>query len=626
MVEWKKYNINITNSEDDPLNEESLSLLVTDCPKCKITRKNKELRTLYVHTKHKTWFCKHCGFSGSLIYGQRNTESFFEVNPYNNFIKNYQPSNKLSDSVVDKLKQRNITTKTLQNLKLSQSRVYFPKLEAECNSIIFPYYKGEELVNLVYYYGEKRHSEFGGIKICFGYNDINNDKTYVVLDEFEKMAFTEAGINNCISLFGQEKDINNITKSLDFLSNMEKELKEVKKFVIAMPNTEYGQHMKLELIRRLGKEKCWLIDIKEKDNSWADMLANYGADNFEGFLKNEQPVPVSGIFELDDIEDAFEDLYINGLRKGVSTGFKGLDQYYTVLPGQWTLLTGIPGHGKSNFLDSLVVNLTTQHDWRFAFFSPENQPIQRHFANILEKKIGKPFNLGYKERINENEKDFGKEWLKKHFSVILPEEDGNWSLEGILDLAKILVFRKGIKGLIIDPWNEIDHSRKSHQTETEYISECLTKIRHFARNYDVHVWVVAHPTKMGKDQFGRYIVPTPYDVAGSAHFRNKADNAISVWRNIDGKDRDVVDIHIQKIRFKEVGRVGLYTMRFEYENGKYFEDIDQDKRLKMLESGNHEETKNILLKSSFKPANLGIFKEAEKKYKDIAIDDEFNFD
>lgn len=620
MQNWSKYSIDIKQNNDDPI--EAGNSLNTNCPKCKSSRKNKESLVLNVNLKQSSWFCKHCGYSGSLIYGVRSTESFFEANPYNSNLKNYLPNFKLTDSVIERFNQKSISLKTLQKLKVAQAKVYFPKLESDANSIIFPYYKKGELVNLVYYHAEKRHFEFGGIKICFGYDDISNENTYVVLDEFEKLAFTEAGINNCISLFGQDKDISNMTKSLDFLSNMEKELKEIKKFTIAMPYTEYGQSMKSELIRRLGKEKCWIVDPTEKDYSWGDILINHGIDNFKEILKKEVPVPVSGVFELSDVEDEFDDLYINGLRKGVSTGFAGLDPYYTVIPGQWTLVTGIPGHGKSNFLDALIVNLASLHDWRFAFFSPENQPIQRHFANILEKKIGKPFNFGFKERINVEEKDFGKDWLKKHFSVILPGEDENWSIDGILELAKILVFRKGIKGLVIDPWNEIDHSRKSNQTETEYISECLTKVRQFARNYDVHVWLVAHPTKMGKDQFGRYLVPTPYDVAGSSHFRNKADNAISVWRNFDGKDKDVVDIYVQKIRFKEVGKVGRYSMRFEYESGRFFEDINQDKRNESLEKATHEESINYRLIKT-KPANTGLFKDAEKRYKEISIDDDF---
>ena len=91
-----------------------------------------------------------------------------------------------------------------------------------------------------------------------------------------------------------------------------------------------------------------------------------------------------------------------------------------------------------------------------------------------------------------------------HFSFILPDER-DLSVTGILGLAKALVYRKGIKGLVVDPWNELSHQRPPGLSETEYISESLTKIRRFARAYGVHVFLIAHPTKLSKDKDGKLI-------------------------------------------------------------------------------------------------------------------------
>lgn len=618
MLSWKKLGIEI-HEEEGVLVAETL---MVNCPKCLHNRKNKGLNTLYVNTKEKSWFCKHCGWSGSLVLGEK-VNNPATVNYNNPFIKNYQNTSKLKDSIIEKFKQKNISQNTLSRLNVAQDKVYFPTHENELVSIVFPYYMDKKLVNIVYFHSEKRHSEYGGMKICYGYDDISDDETYIVLDEFEKLTFTEAGIDNCIALFGDMPDIKNLVKNLDFLSNIEARLSKVKKFVIAMPNTDYGRAVNAELVRRLGKAKCWAVFPPEEDYNWSKSYVEFTKDQFMSILSEARPIPVRGIFELEDVDEEFENLYLYGLRKGAKTGFAAVDPFYTVIPGQWTLVTGIPGHGKSNFLDSLLVNLAAHEDWRFGIFSPENQPIQRHFASIMEKKLHKPFNIGDGPRISVEEKNATKQWINKHFSVILPEEDDSWSIEGILELAKVLVYRKGIKGLVIDPWNEIDHSRKNNKSETEYISECLTKIRHFARNYDVHVWVVAHPTKMGKDQHGRYLVPTPYDVAGSSHFRNKADNAISVWRNADGKDRDIVDIYVQKIRFKEVGQIGVVSMRYDYRNGKFYQDVDQAKRLKCIEEAEHLESINYL-KKEIKAANSGAVKlNPNSKYSFDDLDTQF---
>lgn len=615
MYTWKQVGIELY--EDEGLGEQG-NILLCKCPKCNAKKKNKNKNTLLVNKKDSTWFCKHCGWNGTLMIGEKVNNSAI-LNYNNPFIKQYQNNLKLTDNVIEKFKQKKISNNILSQLDIGQNKIYFPAYEAEVMSIIFPYFMDKKLVNLVYFHNESRHSEFGGMKICYGYDDIDEEETYVVADEFEKMTFMQAGINNCIALFGEKQEIENINKNLDFLINIENKLNKVKKFIIALPNTDYGKALNGELVRRLGKAKCWAVFPPEENYNWSMVFTEYSDEVFKNLLSEAKPIPVRGIFDIGDVDDAFEDLYLNGLRKGAKTGYEELDPFYTVIPGQWTLVTGIPGHGKSNLLDSLLVNLATNEDWCFGIFSPENQPIQRHFANIMEKKLFKSFSAGYGPRITEEEKNLNKAWISKHFSVILPDEDDNWSIDGILELAKVLVYRKGIKGLVIDPWNEIDHSRKSNKSETEYISECLTKVRHFARNYDVHVWVVAHPTKMSKDQHGRYLVPTPYDVSGSSHFRNKADNALSVWRNADGKDYDIVDIYIQKIRFKEVGRIGLVSMRYDNRIGKFFEDVDQLKRSKCIESGDHQETVNYL-KKVIKPVNTGM-NFASGKYSTSDFDD-----
>ena len=128
-------------------------------------------------------------------------------------------------------------------------------------------------------------------------------------------------------------------------------------------------------------------------------------------------------------------------------------------------------------------------------------------------------------------------------------------IDNLIQKAMICVLKHGVKGVVFDPWNEIDHTRPPGLSETEYISKCLSKIRYFARAYQVHVWLVAHPTKMQKNKDGTYPVPTPYDVAGSAHFRNKADCCLTVWRDLSNADMPT-KIYIQKIRFHEIGKVG----------------------------------------------------------------------
>ena len=41
----------------------------------------------------------------------------------------------------------------------------------------------------------------------------------------------------------------------------------------------------------------------------------------------------------------------------------------------------------------------------------------------------------------------------------------------------------GVRGLVIDPYNELDHQRPSNQTETEYVSKMLSEVKRFAQKY-----------------------------------------------------------------------------------------------------------------------------------------------
>jgi twinkle protein len=281
---------------------------------------------------------------------------------------------------------------------------------------------------------------------------------------------------------------------------------------------------------------------------------------------------VAGIFEVGDFEQEVLDAFRYGFERGEKTGWNAVDKHYTVRVREWTVVTGIPSSGKSEWLDALMVNLA-KAGWRFGICSMENFPLHRHFAKLSEKYVGLPFLASARsDKMPESELSRAISWAKEHFYFMAPEDD-DLTVDNILNLAKVLVYRYGIQGLVIDPWNELDHSLPNGQSETMYISAMLSKIRRFARNHGVHVWLVAHPTKLQKNGKGEYPVPTPYDIAGSAHFRNKADNAIAVHRpNMKDWKDPKVEVHVQKIRFKEIGKIGSVVLIYDYITGTYSQE------------------------------------------------------
>jgi hypothetical protein len=248
-----------------------------------------------------------------------------------------------------------------------------------------------------------------------------------------------------------------------------------------------------------------------------------------------------------------------GEEPALSTGWHTVDEYYKVRKKEWTLVTGIPGAGKTVWLDNMCLNMAKKYGWKFAVFSAENVPHERH-ATALSKLLG-------------IEGDGGLEFIAEHFAFLSPNEDA-LTIEKILSLCDTLSTSRPFDGLIVDPWNELDSTKRGNLSETEHVSASLTKLRRYARTKNIHAWLVAHPTKLKKITVGgvekdEYPIPTPYDVSGSAHFRNKADNCLSLWWNYAAKD-GITKLCVQKIRFRECGQMGQVELRY-MPDGKYVE-------------------------------------------------------
>lgn len=271
------------------------------------------------------------------------------------------------------------------------------------------------------------------------------------------------------------------------------------------------------------------------------------------------------------LRERLEALWDTGLAPGSSTGWKTVDKHYTVAPGQFTVLTGWPSSGKSEWLDALMVNLSRQ-GWTFAVYSAENRPTELHASKLLEKITGQPFGAGPTDRIRREELgDLSAEFRQKFEMLELPGNDCP-AVDSILEAATKWLNAYGAEksGLVIDPWNELDHSRPNNQNETEFVSRSLSLIRNWARESNVHVWLVAHPKNIRRED-GKLPVPRPDMISGSQHFWNKADACVTVWRDMENIGSQDVEIHVQKVRFKHIGRPGLVTLKWDRVTGRYFE-------------------------------------------------------
>jgi twinkle protein len=381
-------------------------------------------------------------------------------------------------------------------------------------------------------------------------------------------------------------------------------LDRVKTFIIAVDADEPGAALAEELARRLGRERCWRVAwpgavadpaaaaattpadpaLARKDAN--EVLMKDGPLALAALVDAAEPVPIRGLFQFADFSDEIDRYYglaLNAELRGLPTGWAGVDQLYRVVPGELTVVTGVPNSGKSEWVDALMVNLADSAGWSFALCSMENK-VHEHARKLIEKHCGRPFFEGEyakgARRLTPAELAQGKAFLADKFVLIRHEDDELPSIDWVLGLARAAVLRFGIRGLLVDPYNELDHRRPANVSETEYVSQMLTRIKRFAAHHDVHVWFVAHPRQMMN---WRGEPPGLYDISGSAHFVNKCDNGLVVHRNRTDAGREAeVRILVQKVRNKVAGRIGETTLLYDRTCGRY---ADSDSKAVPLKLG-----------------------------------------
>lgn len=253
--------------------------------------------------------------------------------------------------------------------------------------------------------------------------------------------------------------------------------------------------------------------------------------------------------------------YDRKLTHGLSTGWNMFDQLYTVNPGETNLWTGMPGHGKSEFLDALMMYMADKYGWRIGYYSPENDQ-EDHVAKLAEKGIGKPlFGIG---RMTRQEYSHTVEnWAPDHF-IWLDQQDEGCTFAQVLALAERVT--PPLQALVVDPWNMLESDRPKGMLETDYILHCLRMARRFVNRTGISLHIVAHPAKMEPDKAGNLRAPTLYDISGSAHWFNAIDNGFTVF--IDPETGEVKVI-VQKVRKKRTGRTGCQAFEYDIPTGRY---------------------------------------------------------
>ena len=540
------------------------------CRACSHERKKSKEKCLAINAESGAYMCHHCGDSG-IILSHRTMSSSDEK------YDRPQPSNvtALSDKLYDWFKERGISAGTIIRNKITQSEEYMPQVGKNRVTVNFNYYRDDELINIKYRDAEKNFKQTKNAeKIFYGLDDIKDcTEVYIVEGEMDKLSLEEAGITNCVSVpdGAPNPGTKNYDNKFSYLDNCWSYFDTVEKIHICSDNDTNGRVLLEEISRRLGRERCNIVNFPEGIKDANQMLVELGPIKLEECLKNSVPYPVEGIFTVDSEKGYMLDVFHNGKKKGLTTGYRILDNHYKLRTSELDVWTGVPGSGKTMMAMQIMLNASVLYGWKWGVFSPENYPVGDLFDVLAEMYIGNTSDMDKDNRMTEYEYETAINFLNEHFYAIYPEDD--FSLDNVLSKFKHLVMRYGIKGCLLDPFNQLDHEFKG-KDETTYIGECLTKIRRFEQVNDLKFIIIAHPRKMDKDDTGlHYKMPTAYDISGSQNWFNKADNVVCIHRNNPQDTFDTsVRVNIQKVKFQKlVGIPGEQLLKFDRRSNRYLD-------------------------------------------------------
>jgi len=451
----------------------------------------------------------------------------------------------LQSKVVDWFNTRGISQQTLTDLKVGEGLEFMPQTGKKENTIHFNYMMGDQLINIKYRDGRKNFKLFKGAeKVFYNINSIvGYDSCVIVEGEMDALSCHEAGVPNVVSVpNGATLNSNN----LDYLDNCIDYFDNKEKIILAVDQDEAGQALQQELIRRLGAEVCFLATFEDcKDAN--EYLLKHGKQKLIERIYKARPVPLENVTTFKDIENEVTDFVENGFKPGFQVGLQNFDDIFSTYTGQFITVTGIPSSGKSDFVDQMVIGYNINYGWKTAFASPENAPTYLHAHKLMRKTWqGMPT----RGDIKSDKWNRVANHINDNFFFIDMER---YTLESVLRKGAELVKRKGIKCLVIDPFNKIRDIDSKTEDINRYTMEYLTKIESFAKKFDVLVFIVAHPTKMYRDKDGQIEEPNMYNIKGGGEWYDASYHGILVHRNYEEK---TVKAKILKVKFQNLGENG----------------------------------------------------------------------
>ena len=432
------------------------------------------------------------------------------------------------------------------------------------NCLAIPYVERGQTVNHKYRLTSKKdHRMDDGAPLALWNHDAlleDTNKPLIVTEgEWDAIAAIQCGFSRCVSVpnGAPAKATEDLAeaKRYQFLWRSKELLDRVKQIIIAADADEAGRTLASDLARWFGPERCKFISYPDDCKDLNDVLLKHGQTGVVELVQSAKAYPVKGLYRLSDFPEPPTTI-------SLPVGLEGLDKHFACTLGTFTVISGWAGHGKTSLLMRMLANLM-ERGVNVALGSFETLP-----RPILERRLRACLYRCGEYGPKAEKPGPADEILAKRLNVIAHtarDEDTELDLDYIIELAKVAVLRDGVRLLCLDPWNEIEHKRSSDETETEYVGRAIRSLKRFAVNYECAVWLVAHPRKPHSD--GNPKPPSLYDLAGSAHFANKADYGLVIHR--DDMAGTEIEARVVKVRMGLPGKPGRVRLQWDQSLSDY---------------------------------------------------------
>jgi twinkle protein len=401
---------------------------------------------------------------------------------------------------------------------------------------VMPYLRDGELVNAKHRNVAEKHDmrQAKDAEPClFGWHLIEPRQRTIAITEGEIDAMTlhQVGI--------PALSVNAGAGNHQWIESDWERLERFSEIVICFDDDEPGRKGAAEVAKRLGIERCKIATFGAKDaNEWLQLGAEHA--DFEESIRGAKPLDPEELVAASAFIGRVKSLFYPSATDEHPPLLKVGDEpcdWFAFRPGEFSVITGINGHGKSLLHGYLMLGLMQQGE-RVCVFSGEMK------AEMLLKRFvkqatgaGRP-TPAYIDAVGAWLID--RMWI---FNLL-----GNASIDRLLEVFRYGAKRYGITQFVIDSLMMTDVPEDGPGAFSAQ-KEAVQKIATFAKRHGVHVHLIAHPRKASDESRA----PGKLDVSGSSRITDAADNVFAVWSarkedtdDDDGKPDALLELHKQR--------------------------------------------------------------------------------